>query len=389
MRRFLSVFKINKESRRYKFIQGIIETESISVLQFLRYLLSFWKQVVFFLLVFLILGVISATSKGPLTYTTSSLIIPEGGAPPKPSIGGELSDLLKESAAPINGNLGVTSFPGIMENTPFLLEILNEEIISEKYKGYVPLKVYLEDLDLASPFSKLVGQIKTLPARFIELFEKKQSDNVGGSDGEAFVTLDTLKQITEKELSLIGILSNVVTVEGENSITIETTMPEAKVSTRLNNLILDKLVEEVTRIKTAKQQRNLKLIKEQLDTARINFEQSQLKLASFRDANKGSNSAVFQSTLERLDSDYKLYFNIYSSLAAEYELAKIDLIKETPFYEVFEPAYVPNDIKSGFSLGPLIKNLAIGFVLGVLFLVIQTLLILFSIFKTQLSKAEL
>ena len=58
-------------------------------------------------------------------------------------------------------------------------------------------------------------------------------------------------------------------------------MGQPKVSTRLNKIVIEKLVEEVTRIKTAKQQRDVELIKVQLDAAKVNFLKSQNVLAIF------------------------------------------------------------------------------------------------------------
>lgn len=387
MKRFKKILSLNKEGKRYRFIAHVIETEQISALQVIKYLLSFWRWVVVAALVFAVLGIIVSSKKGPESYISTSVIIPDGGAPPSPTAVEGLQDLLQPKS-PMAGGLGIESFPGIMENYPFLLRLLDEQIISEKYSDYIRLGDYIAAIDNSTALTRAMSKVTSLPNRFLQLFEGVEEMTIS-TEGKQ-TPVDTLNIVTNEQKTLMNTLSNLVRVEGENAITIETEMPEAKVSTRLNNLVLEKLVEEVTRIKTAKQQRNLTLIRKQLDTARQNFEKSQEVLAAFRDANKGSNSAVVQSTLERLSSDYSLYFSIYSSLATEYELAKIELIESTPFYDVFEPAYVPEEAEaSGFSLMTIVKYLIIGVGLGVILAIVYTFLVLFILFKSKIEELDL
>lgn len=387
MKRYKKILSLNKEGKRYRFIAHVIETEQISVLQVIKYLLSFWKWVVVAALVFAVLGIIVASKKGPESYISTSVIIPDGGAPPSPTAAEGLQDLLQPKS-PMAGGLGIESFPGIMENYPFLLRLLDEQIISEKYSDYIRLGDYIAAIDNSTALTRAMSKVTSLPNRFLQLFEGVEEMTIS-TEGKQ-TPVDTLNIVTNEQKSLMKTLSNLVRVEGENAITIETEMPEAKVSTRLNNLVLEKLVEEVTRIKTAKQQRNLTLIRKQLDTARQNFEKSQEVLAAFRDANKGSNSSVVQSTLERLSSDYSLYFSIYSSLATEYELAKIELIESTPFYDVFEPAYVPEEPNNaGLNLKDIIKYLVLGIALGIVFMVTYTGLLILKLFNVKLKETNI
>ena len=389
MKKLTDYFKFNKSRKHYQFVERVIQTEQISVLEAIKYFLSFWKIVAGFGIVFLIVSFIISLYPGPESYTSISVVIPDGGAPPKQSVGSELEDLIQQQVQS-SGDLGVESFPGIIENYPFLLNLIDEKILSEEYGGYVELGEYVSKMNEPSSLDNLIAKVRGLPDRFLELFKPDEDPSEGPIVTNNMPT-DTLKVVTQRQLGLMSLLSEQIKVGGNNSITIETQMPEAKVSTRLNSLVFEKLVEEVTRIKTAKQQRDLSLIGDQLDTAKTNFEISQYNLAEFRDTNKGNNSAAAQTELERLRSEYNLYFTLYSSLATEYELAKIELIQNIPFYDVIEPAYVPlrPNNADGISLSSLIKSGIIGIALGIVFMVLYSGLLIFRLFNEKLKETSL
>jgi hypothetical protein len=385
MKKIKSYFLFFKNGKHYQFVKHIIETEEISVLQIIKYLLSFRKFIFYTILIFFSTGVIQTLTSSADSYTSKSVIIPDGGAPPSSLMSESISDLIP--IQPSNGELGIESFPGIIENRTFLLKLLKEEILSEKYSGFLSLKEYIiKDQKTSNILRRGFGYISNLPNRFFSLFE---SDNKGlneSFDLSKDFPVDTLNVVTEEQLSLIANLSSLINVEGKNPITIETTMGQPKVSTRLNKIVIEKLVEEVTRIKTAKQQRDVELIKVQLDAAKVNFLKSQNVLAIFRDANKGNNSAYVLSTLARLSSDYSLYFGIYSSLATEHELAKIEVIKKTPFYEVIEPAYVPLKSNSEFNISSIINYSIMGIVFSIFIIFLLNIIVIIDILKSKLDK---
>lgn len=379
----MRLFKLNTNSKRYIFISNTLETEQVSVLGIIKYLLSFWKPVIVIAVIFGILGIFSANS--PKFFTSTSKVIPHGGAPPAPSLPVGLEDLLVASAAPTD--VGIESFPAIIESRTFLFDLLEEQILSESHGGYIELGKYVGGLNPSTKMSRTIGKIKSLPNQFWKLFERKEKE-VEVSDIESpqlKMPTDTLYVISPERFGLANVLKGQILVEGTTTISIQTTLPQAKMSTRLNNLVLEKLVEATVRIKTAKQQRDLKFAELQRDTARLKFEKSQDLLAQFNDENKGNQSAKVQSQIQRLNSDYSLYFDIYSGLATKVEMLKIELLESTPFYEVYERAYIPHTPSGGFSFSPIIKNVIMGIALGILWAFAYTGLVVFRIIKGKLS----
>lgn len=392
----MRLFKLNTNNKRYLFISNTLETEEVSVLGIIKYLLSFWLPIVLFGVVFGVIGILSSNS--PIFYTSKSVIIPDGATPPTQNVPVSLEELLAPSAT--SSSAGIESFPGIAKSRSFLFSLLEEPILSESHGGYIQLKEYLLGLDNTTKVSRTIGKIKRLPSNFISIFKRKDEvldDVVLGSQGMEGVSdddrvgskrqipTDSLYVITAEQIGLAAVLSGQIKVGGLGNISIVTELPEAKMSTRLNNLVLDKLVEETVRIQTAKQQRDLKFAILQRDTAKMKFERSQDILAQFNDQNKGKQSAKVQATIQRLSSEYSLYFGIYSELAVKVEMLKIELLENTPFYEVLEQAYIPLTSDGGFSASPIIKNLIIGIALGILWAIAYTGLVVFRILRDKLS----
>ena len=377
-----NVFRLNKQSIKYRFIHKTIETEEISVLGIIKYLLSFWKTVVILAIVFLIFGFFQANNSEEF-YTAKSVIIPEGGGPPVPQAALGLEAFIPPSAPSNSSSMGIEAFSGIMENTPVLINMLDEPILSEQHGGYIPLSDYLIKIQTTSFIGSTISKIKNLPNRFIALFERQ--DDSTSDDEFNNIPTDTLMMLTPEQISLMGQLRARIKIEGSNPVTIVTEMPTAKLSARLNNLVLASLVEETIDIRTGKQQRDLKLVKMQLDSAKINFKESQLALAIFRDQNFGANSAAANTTLENLSTNYSLYSGIYMELASKVELMKIELLKNTPFYNVFEPAYVPLTPTGGFNISSVVRYLAFGIIFGILWAIAYTALVIFGILKTKLE----
>ncbi|KYG81143.1 hypothetical protein [Roseivirga echinicomitans] len=384
-----NVFRLNKQSIKYQFIHKTIETEEISVLGIIKYLLSFWKGVVVFGFVFLIIGIIQANNYSEF-YVSKSVIIPGGGAPPSPKAALSLDAFMAPPVASTTSSLGIESFAGIMESRPFLLNLLDEPILSEGHGGYLPISDYLQRIQpKTSVIGTAVSKIKNLPNRFFDLFVREENTTSNMDSSSVKIPTDTLRTLTMEQIGLMVELKGRVKIEGVNPVTIETEMPTAKLSTRLNNLVLEKLVEQTIEIRTGKQQRDLMLAKKQLDTAKTNFIESQLALAKFQDQNNGGRTSMANTTLENLSTNYSLYSGIYSDLASKVEMMKIDLLENTPFYNVFEPAYVPLTPIGSFNSSSVIRYVIFGIVFGILWAMAYTGLVIFGILRKKLNEITL
>ena len=94
--------------------------------------------------------------------------------------------------------------------------------------------------------------------------------------------------------------------------------------------------------------------------------------------NFGIVSASEKTKEQRLNSEFNLAFNIYNSIALEYEKAKIEFQNEIPVFTVFEPVTQPTKPSE-----PILLNNLVIFILGGI--VVGGFLALLSIFYDYLK----
>lgn len=388
MKRIKFFSKINiRETRHFLFIQRVIRTEQISVLEAIKYFLSFWKLIIYSGIFFLIIGFVQNLLPSNFEYTSEAILLSDQGNPSSIDFDNEIVDFIAPSIQQSSGNLGIETFPVVLDYYPFLLSLLEEKILSERLGGYVSLEDYLNEINKPTKTEIILGKLRGLPSRFITLFQNKDTNSEPTANN---IVLDTLNEISQSKLGLMDYLLDQMEIKNTaKGLSIITKMPEAKVSTRFNNLLLEKLVEEIIKLKTARQIRNLNLIQKQYESAKLNFESTQKELALYRDENKGNNSAYALSKLDRINSEYSLHYNLYSTLASKYELAKIELIENTPFFEVVEPAFVPFENESGFKIVFSFKYFIFGIFFSLLVIIFYTAFLIINLLSQKVGEINL
>jgi hypothetical protein len=371
-------------------IEKIINRGEISLLEILYFFLSYIRVMAVVGLIFAVFGII-VSSTNHKYYTSVSKIIPENAAKIQSSPGLEnLQDLVAGGSgeASFEGSFGPESFAFIANSQPFLLELMKKELYFNTYGKKMSLFDFFLIHDERNLSSKIFGFIYGLPIKFFYWVSSiGQDSSSSGSTVEP--EADTLYRLTSEELSVMTLLSNRIHIENEGYIKIEVDMPEPEVSAAFNEIVLQELIEFVTEAQTRKQRQNLQFIQNKVDTARRNFENAQVKLAQFRDANQGLMLAKMRTQEERLVTDYNLYFNIYNSLAIQLETSKIELQEKTPMFTIFEPVYVPLQASGGFSVGTVIRFAMIGVLLSILWIAGTVGLKIFIILKQRIKSLEI
>ena len=96
------------------------------------------------------------------------------------------------------------------------------------------------------------------------------------------------------------------------------------------------LPRKVINHKLKKAEEDLGFIEERYNENKKAFEQAQGNLAKYRDANKNVNTASALTEVERLESEYQLAFSVYSELAKQVEMQKIQVKENTPVFSVLQ-----------------------------------------------------
>jgi uncharacterized protein involved in exopolysaccharide biosynthesis len=293
------------------------------------------KTVVVFMAIGLFIAIFSQKE-----FTASTTMVP---ATDSKKIGGNLSGLA--SLAGINlgsmgGDSGIspTLYPQIVNSIPFQKELLQTPLTINGQTKKVTYSHYYTEI--YSP--GLLGYLKKytigLPGIIIKAL-KPATAPLSVVEGN-----NQLLTISDDENKLIGQLTdqlslNVNTIDGYVSLT--ATMPEAISSAELTKRAQELLQQYIISFKVLKSSEALKFIQERYAEKEKEFKAAQQQLARFRDRNQFVNTALAQTTLERLQSEKDLAEGIYTELAKQLETQQIQVKEDTPVFTVLKPVSVP------------------------------------------------
>ena len=291
----------------------------------------------------------------PKNYLSQASLMPEFS---EESISGNASNLLQQygglvgldpgSYASNSNAIRVQLYPNIAESIPFQNQLLEEQVTSTEYDTTATLYTYFNDIYSLGPISWMLKYTIKLPFTLKDAFfpsDNKQIAPVGTSLDSAIVS------ISEERMEVIEGMRKRVVVQLDDEtgvVTVSAEMPEPVMSAQIANRAIEILTQYLVEYRTEKAKIDLKFAEEQLAKAKERFNEAQLKLAEFRDSNMGSLTAKALTKEQTLQSEYDIAFNLYSSLAQQYEQAKLRLQEETPVFKSLQPVQVPlEDTSSG------------------------------------------
>ncbi|PZX51892.1 GNVR domain-containing protein [Algoriphagus chordae] len=350
----------------------------LNYLELIQKIFLYKRRLLSFALAGFLLGCLIAFTS-PKEYLSSSLVIleePEGSG----QFGqmGALAGLAGISLPQMQGDqarLSADLFPDVIHSRDFLLDIMKEQFYFQTKGKEMTLEEYYAEEKPGNIVKKSINFVFSIPARLIGLFSSSEPALVMPESSGTEAEEPRYVAVTSKENYVLGQLKERITIEEQMKlIQLNVSMPEATISAAVNALVLERLIEYVTNYKTVKQKINLEFVEERVDEAQVKFQESQLKLASFRDSNQGIVSRRAMTKEEQLQFEFNISFNIYNTLKQELEQATIQLKRETPVFTVMEKASVP--------LGPskpnkpliIVFSIFLGFFVGVLYAIYRILL---------------
>jgi len=338
-------------------------TEEIDLIELF---LKIWAERKFILkvaAVFLFIGLIIAFGT-PKEYKAETTLIIESNKSVSSGLLQQFGGLAGINIPMNTENAGFAPdlYPSIIESKPFLVDVLKEKISSGKNNTSISVYEYLNTQVKTSAIGYIKNYTIGLPGKIISLFQEKKPANY------AVPVLDSIINITKEQEGTIQALKgriklNTGDVDGKISIGVE--MPEALASAELTNIVYHKLTRFITDHKIQKAKKDLAFIENQTLQAKLRYQQSQEKLARFRDSNHNIIMATFRTEEEKLVNEMTLTFNVYNGLSQQLEQSKIKVQEDTPVFKVLNQAQVPlNKSKPRRSM-ILIFSIFIGGFLGV------------------------
>ena len=294
---------------------------------------------------FMVLGLLVAIFSSKV-YTASCDVVPQSS---DSSASSRMSSLAALAGINLNQgqNVKVLSphvYENIMSSTTFRKELMQTMVNFEKAGRPVSFYEYYtsEEFNKPSVGDYVVKYTIGLPFVILKAIrgDKPKTEYVAVS-GDGATAIESL---TKDEYNCMGILSRSVGItldEKKGYVTISANMPEAVAAAQMAQATLTLLQKYITEFKIEKVQSNLDFVQERYDEAKRNFEDVQARRAKFRDANMNTSRYSARTELEKLDAEYTLTMNLYSSLASQLEQAKISVKETTPVLTVIKPVTIP------------------------------------------------
>ena len=343
----------------------IPDNDEIDLVALAKTLWNGRRTIIKYTIICAVLGLVLALIT-PKEYTSSTTMVPQTSGTSS-SLGG-LSSLASLAGVNLSSlgsseTLSIDVYPQIISSVPFQLELMSTKFQFQELDQPVTLYDYYTEYVkpgvLASAKKYTIG----LPRVILKALKPTTDNRQPITDNRQLTTDSKLLSLTEEQEEIRKQLSENIILEineNEGYLSLSATFHEAALSAQITQKALEMLQDYVTRYKLEKASDQFDFIQERYAETKNEFENIQETLARFRDRNKNMSTAIAQTEEERLQSEYDIAFSVYSELASQLELARIQVKEDTPILTVIEPVTVP--IEKSSPNRPLI--LFMGFFLG-------------------------
>lgn len=313
------------------------EEKEIDLLELAMKLWNQRKKILIWCLVGAVLGIVVAFSL-PKEYDTSVKLAPEivGGSKVGGSLGAMAAMVGLGGAAQAGSDaVNPQLYPDVVSSVPFLVDLFDVPVEDIDGEHKVTVREYMEQ-DLKSPWW---SAIISAPFKLIALLMPKddEEDGAGKNGVDKF-------HLTRSEYEVVQALQNRISASVDTKtavITINVQMQDPMVSAMLADTVVYNLQKYITDYRTNKARNDLQYA-ELLDSeAKANYYKAQQKYADYLDRNQGLILHSAQTTMERLENEMTLAFNLYNQTSQQVQLAKAKVQENTPVYATVTPATVP------------------------------------------------
>ncbi len=303
-------------------------------------------------LFFFFLGIMVALLS-PVEYTSEIKLIQENPVLQNDRSSNLFRNMNFFNANKSSGIMGAELYPDIVKSTPFLLEIINQDVFFVKYDSAITIGDYFSKIQKPSLLDIVRNNTIGLPSKIKSLIEGKpefselpvtlfDKDSTSKQSNGFFLKKEEPLEISRSQINIIKKLTDRIFVSiSDYYVVISTKMPDPVATAALTNLVYQQLTEHIIYNKTSEAMQEMLFIQERTDEAKKEFYKTQNDLAEFRDRNMNITTARAKSDEQRLSAEYELAFNLYKTLSQQLEQAKIKVKENTPVFDVLEPVKIP------------------------------------------------
>ena len=335
------MIQLNKlKIKIHNFVKETKASDTIEVIKLLFIFYAGRRVVLVFALFFALLGIIKSLTSPEEFHSTSKVLTNQNAN----LLGRGFSGLSVLSGVgnlntPRNDGEIITPelYPEIIFNDDFLLIIAQDTLYFKNLEKSMDLVTFFSEYEEKNWFAVLFSLPRLIVSKI-----KSSNEEVKIDSTMLPKNVDALYRIGPRESSAIRKLTSRIEITKlDRIIQISVKMPDSEVSTEVNNKIINALTDYVVKINTDRERENLEFVEIQTEEAKSNFEVSQMKLASFRDKNMGIVTQSAKTTEQRLQAEYELAFQLYNSLAQQYQQSKLKFQEAKPILTIFQKPKVP------------------------------------------------
>ncbi|WP_159518141.1 Wzz/FepE/Etk N-terminal domain-containing protein [Sunxiuqinia indica] len=320
--------------------QSAANNDEIDLIALVKDLWDGRRTIITYILIGAVLGLLIAILT-PKEYTVQTTMVPQSAQSGGSKLGG-LSSLAAMAGFNMDMSSGTETlspmvYPKIMQSVPFRLELMNSSFQIDGIDQPVTLFEYYTEYKKAGVLSNVKKYTIGLPGVIIGALKPT-------TDDQQPITDNQLITLSEEEDEVIKSLNEQLSLEvndKEGILTLSSNFPDARLAAQVAHKAQVLLQKYITTYRIQKAQEQLDFIKDRYQEKKEEFLEAQKRLARFRDQNKNVSSAMAQTEVERLQSEYNIAFSVYSELAKQLEQAQIKVKEDAPVLTIVEPVRVP------------------------------------------------
>ena len=284
----------------------------------------------------LIVGVVVALSM-PSQYTVQVTLSPEiGNSKGSGGLAGLAASFLGNGVTMVEtvDVLNASLSADIVSSTPFLLEILNMQVIVSPKGDRMDLGSYLDHC--SSPWWSYIIGFPSLIINGVQSFFKDEQITDKISQGAI--------ELSKEENDRINFLKNHITagIDKKTAITsISVTLQDPKVTAIVADSIIHKLQEYIINYRTFKAKEDCAYLSKLFEERKEEYYVAQGNYADYMDSHDDLILQSVRAEQERLQNDMNLAYQVYSQVANQLQVARAKVQEEKPIFAVVEPAVVP------------------------------------------------
>lgn len=223
-------------------------------------------------------------------------------------------------------------YPKLVRSVPFQKAILNQPVLNLKTDDSLTYNQFSEEYMGRDFLSTIKRYTLGLPSMLL----KSRSNQSAAMNPEMALTLADKMKIEGLRKRV-----NLTVNEIDGVLTLTCKMPDPSMAFHICNFAAEKLQSRISEIKLNKSMKKLRFTERLLEEKKRDFEEIQLRLAHYRDANLSTSTALMKEEEQKLITEYNLKFELYREIASQLETQKIRVKEETPSFTILEPIIYP------------------------------------------------